>query len=317
MYTLKNDPIRELQKELPILIILAHGVEVCALTHVTARSRNEPIERALREWRIGCWIARRGASCQQKTAARSAGMPFKPMDNWHLIHLLQLRNISIAHRMQAFIFDLDGTLVDSVYPHTLAWQQALSEHAISCPAWAIHRRIGMSGELLVKAVAAEQHRRVSDTHIERLGKRHARLFQLLSRKISPLPGVPELLRHLHKAKIPHGIATSGKRVEIRNSLTALALKSNTVVIDGDMVREVKPEPDLFLLCQQTLNVNPTNCLVVGDAVWDIHAARRSGIMSVGLLTGGFGEQELYNAGAMRVYPDARALLQAIDELGFK
>lgn len=219
--------------------------------------------------------------------------------------------------MQAFIFDLDGTLVDSVYPHTLAWQKALSEYGIRSPAWAIHRRIGMSGELLVKAIAAEQHRRVNKKDIEKFGKRHARLFQQLAPRCAPLPGVPELLRHLRKANIPHGIATSGKRAEIKDSLKSLSLASDTVVINGDMVLEVKPEPDLFLLCQQTLNVKPANCLVVGDAVWDIHAARRSGIMSVGLMSGGFGEQELYNAGAMRVYRDARALLQAIDELGFK
>ena len=219
--------------------------------------------------------------------------------------------------MKAFIFDLDGTLVDSVYPHTLAWQQALSEYGITCPASAIHRRIGMSGELLVRAIVAERHRRVSDMDIERMGQRHARLFQLLSPKSKPLPGVPELLRHLRKAKIPYGIATSGKRADIKNSLKALALKSDVVVIDGDMVREVKPEPDLFLLCQQTLKVEPADCLIVGDAVWDIYAARRSGIMSAGLLSGGFGEQELYNAGAMRVYRDASALLEGIDELGFK
>lgn len=224
---------------------------------------------------------------------------------------------AVSRPMKAFIFDLDGTLIDSVYTHTLAWQQALSEHGIACPAWGIHRRIGMSGELLVKAIAAELHLRVTEAQIKMLGKRHARRFQQLSRRNAPLPGVPELLRHLRKAGIPHGIATSGKRAEIRNSLKALALKADAVIIDGDMVREVKPEPDLFLLCQQTLKVKQADCLVVGDAVWDIHAARRSGIMSIGLLSGGFGEQELYNAGAMRVYRDARALLEGIDELGFK
>jgi HAD superfamily hydrolase (TIGR01549 family) len=256
--------------------------------------------------------------CQQKMAALSAKATLQVDEQ-----VLSTDNTSAAHqnavpsRMQAFIFDLDGTLVDSVYPHTLAWQQALSEYGITSPAWAIHRRIGMSGELLVKAIASEQHHRVRATDILKLGKRHARLFEQLSPKSSPLPGVPELLHHLRNAKIPHGIATSGKRAEIKNSLKALAIDSDTVVIDGDMVREVKPEPDLFMLCQQTLNVKPTDCLVVGDAVWDIHAARRSGIMSVGLLSGGFGEQELYNAGAMRVYRDARALLEAKDELGFK
>jgi HAD superfamily hydrolase (TIGR01509 family) len=218
--------------------------------------------------------------------------------------------------MKAIIFDLDGTLVDSVYPHTLAWQNALADFGMPCPAWGIHRRIGMSGKLLVKAIAREQGRMISEPDIEKLGKHHARLFHKLAPTCCPLPGVMKLLSHLRKAKIAHGIATSGKHAEIRSSLKALSLRPATVVVDGDMVHEVKPEPDLFLLCQHKLKVNRANCLVVGDAVWDIHAARRSGIMSVGVLTGGFGEQELYNAGAMRVYRDATALLEALDELGF-
>jgi len=218
--------------------------------------------------------------------------------------------------MKGLIFDLDGTLVDSVYPHALAWQRALSDFGMPCPTWSIHRRIGMSGKLLVKAIARQQRRRVSEADIERLGKHHARLFHKLAPTCAPLPGVLELLSYLRKAKIAHGIATSGKHAEIKSSLKALPLSPATVVVDGDMVHEVKPEPDLFLLCQQKLKVKRADCLVVGDAVWDIHAARRSGIMSVGLLTGGFGEQELYNAGAIRVYRDAKVLLEGIDELGF-
>src|ERR1700759_1374335 len=109
--------------------------------------------------------------------------------------------------MKAFIFDLDGTLVDSVYPHTLAWQQTLSDNGIPCPAWSIHRRIGMSGDLLVKAIAAEQHLRVSKTDVEKLGKRHDRLFSQAASRCGPLPGVLDLLSYLRKAKISHGIAT--------------------------------------------------------------------------------------------------------------
>jgi HAD superfamily hydrolase (TIGR01549 family) len=218
--------------------------------------------------------------------------------------------------MKALIFDLDGTLVDSVYPHTLAWQKSLADFGMLSPAWSIHRRIGMSGKLLVKAIAREQHRRLSATDIERLGRLHAQLFRKFAPIGIPLPGAVKLLTFLRKSKIPHGIATSGKHAEIKSSLKALSLRRATVVIDGDMVNEVKPEPDLFLLCQQKLEVKRADCLVIGDAVWDIHAARRAGIMSVGLLSGGFGEQELYNAGAMRVYQDARALHAGMDELGF-
>lgn len=218
--------------------------------------------------------------------------------------------------MKALIFDLDGTLVDSVYPHTLAWQKALADFGMPCPAWAIHRRIGMSGKLLVKAIAREQHRRLREVDIERLGEQHTRLFHKLAPACAPLPGVAKLLTYLRNSKIAHGIATSGKHAEIKGSLKVLSLSPDTVVVDGDMVREVKPEPDLFLLCQQKLKVKRVDCLVVGDAVWDIHAARRSGIVSAALLSGGFGEQELYNAGAMRVYRDAEELLEAFDELGF-
>jgi HAD superfamily hydrolase (TIGR01549 family) len=219
--------------------------------------------------------------------------------------------------MKALIFDLDGTLVDSVYPHALSWQMALSDFGMPCPAWAIHRRIGMSGRLLVKSIAREQRRRLSDADIEKLGERHAQLFRQLAPNCRPLPGAVDLLAYLAESKIRHGIATSGKPEEIGNSLIGLSLSPGTTIVDGSMVREVKPEPDLFLLCQKKLKVERNDCLIVGDAVWDIHAARRSGILSLGLLSGGCGEQDLYNAGAMRVYRDAHALLESIDELGFE
>ena len=218
--------------------------------------------------------------------------------------------------MKALIFDLDGTLVDSVYPHTLAWQKALASFGMPCPAWAIHRRIGMSGRLLVKSIARQQRRALTASQVKKLGEHHAQLFHKLAPTCSPLPGAVKLLAHLATSKIRYGIATSGKPDEIHSSLKGLSLSRSAVVVDGSMVREVKPEPDLFLLCQRKLKVERSDCLVVGDAVWDIHAARRSGISSVGLLSGGFGEQELYNAGAMRVYRDAQALYEGIDELGF-
>ena len=219
--------------------------------------------------------------------------------------------------MKALIFDLDGTLVDSVYPHALSWQRALSDFGMPCPAWAIHRRIGMSGKLPVKSIARAQHRTVSDGDIEKLGERHAQLFRQLAPTCSPLPGAVDLLAYLAQATIRHGIATSGKADEVESSLKGLSLSASVIVVDGSMVREVKPEPDLFLLCQEKLKVERSDCLIVGDAVWDIHAARRPGISSVGLLSGGCGDQQLYNAGAMRVYRDAQALLEGIDELGFE
>jgi HAD superfamily hydrolase (TIGR01509 family) len=217
--------------------------------------------------------------------------------------------------MKALIFDLDGTLIDSVYAHTLAWQKAFGQIGIESPAWAIHRRIGMSGRLLAKAVAREHGRELSDAVIKKLDEHHGALFHELAPKSPPLPGARELIAFLNTANVAYGIATSGKVAEVQGSLEKLGLSESAVIVDGDMVASVKPEPDLFVKCHEMLEVERSQCLIVGDAIWDIHAARRSGILGVGLLSGGFGEQELYNAGAMRVYKDAAALLAGIDELG--
>lgn len=217
--------------------------------------------------------------------------------------------------MKALIFDLDGTLIDSVYPHTLAWQRTLNEIQMPVPAYQIHRHIGISGKLLVKALGRARGLAFDDASIERLERRHDELYRELSALQRPLPGAVELLRFLRQAEVPHGIATTAKRSEIEESLAALQIGKDTVVVDGSATQQAKPEPDLFVECQRRLGVETSQCLVVGDATWDIHAARRAGILSVGLLTGGFGEQELSNAGAMRVYRDAGELKLSVDELG--
>jgi phosphoglycolate phosphatase-like HAD superfamily hydrolase len=123
------------------------------------------------------------------------------------------------------------------------------------------------------------------------------------------------LRFLHSNKIVYGIATSGSRPEINSSLDALDLADEVLVIERGDVMRAKPEPDLFLACQQRLGVRVEDCYVVGDAVWDLLAARRAGMLSIGLLSGGYGEDELSRAGAFRVYRDPLELLHALDELG--
>jgi HAD superfamily hydrolase (TIGR01509 family) len=131
----------------------------------------------------------------------------------------------------------------------------------------------------------------------------------------PLPGARELLAFLRESGVPHGIATSGRRPEIDASLEALGVPPDTIVVERGDVLRAKPEPDLFLACQERLGVEIRDCYVIGDAVWDLLAARRAGMLSVGLLTGGYGEDELLSAGAFRVYRGADELLAAIDELG--
>ena len=215
----------------------------------------------------------------------------------------------------ALIFDLDGTLIDTVYAHVFAWQRALSEAGLAIDGWRIHRRIGMSGGLFARAVARELGRRLTQAEVEAIQHRHGELFRQLLPERRPLPGAVELLRELREAGIPHGIATSGRRPEIDASLAALRVGAETVVVDRGDVRRAKPAPDLFLEAQERLGAAPADCYVVGDAVWDLLAARRAGMLSVGLLTGGYGEDELVRAGAFRVYTDAAELRGSLDELG--
>jgi HAD superfamily hydrolase (TIGR01549 family) len=217
--------------------------------------------------------------------------------------------------MQALIFDLDGTLVDTVYAHVFAWQRALLELGIPVDGWRIHRRIGMSGGLFTRAVAREIGRELSAAEAETLQRRHGEVFREILPERRPLPGAVDLLADLRRGGVVHGIATSGRRPEIDRSLEVLGIPAETVVIERGDVLRAKPEPDLFLACQERLGVAVRDCYVVGDAVWDLLAARRAGMLSVGLLTGGYGEDELRAAGAFRVYRDAAELRESLDELG--
>ncbi len=217
--------------------------------------------------------------------------------------------------MPALIFDLDGTLVDTVYAHVFAWQRALAEAGLPIEGWRIHRRIGMSGGLFARAVARELGRPLSASEIDALQARHGQLFRELLTERRPLPGAVDLLAELRAAAVPYGIATSGRRPEIDASLEALGVGPDTIVVERGDVRRAKPEPDLFLACAAQLGIPPEECYVVGDAVWDLLAARRAHMLSIGLLSGGYGEDELTRAGAFRVYRDTRELRESLDELG--
>jgi HAD superfamily hydrolase (TIGR01509 family) len=219
--------------------------------------------------------------------------------------------------VDTLIFDLDGTLVDTVYAHVFAWQSALAEMGLPVEGWRIHRRIGMSGGLFARALAREVGRPLSDDEEEAVQQRHGAIFRELLPERRPLPGAVELLLELREQRVVHGVATSGRRPEIDGSLEALDVGSETVVVERGDVRRAKPEPDLFLECAARLGANPADCYVVGDAVWDLLAARRAHMLSIGLLSGGYGDDELTRAGAFRVYRDAAALHGALDELGIE
>jgi HAD superfamily hydrolase (TIGR01509 family) len=217
--------------------------------------------------------------------------------------------------MPALIFDLDGTLVDTVYAHVFSWQRTLAEAGMAVDGWRIHRRIGMSGGLFTRAVAREIGREISPPEAAALQQRHGELFHQILPDPRPLPGAAELLRALREAGVRHGIATSGRRPEINRSLDAIQVAPDTIVVERGDVQRAKPAPDLFLHCQQRLGVPVDECYVVGDAVWDLLAARRARMLSIGLLSGGYGDDELTRAGAFRVYRDPADLHASLDELG--
>lgn len=217
--------------------------------------------------------------------------------------------------MRTLIFDLDGTLIDTVYAHVFAWQRAFAESGMAIEGWRIHRRMGMSGGLFTRAVGRELNRDIRPEEAEAIQRRHGELFAKLLPERRPLQGAVELLQFLRSAQIPHGIATSGQRPEIDASLEALEVGEETVVVERGDVLRAKPEPDLFLACQERLGVRAEDCYVVGDAVWDLLASRRAGMLSIGLLSGGYGEEELSRAGAFRVYHNPLELHRSLDELG--
>jgi HAD superfamily hydrolase (TIGR01509 family) len=218
---------------------------------------------------------------------------------------------------RAFLFDLDGTLIDSVYQHVLAWREALEEVGMALPAWIIHRRIGMSGGLIAAALQRETGRAVSKTVGARIQKLHTEHYLKHVSEIRPLPGAKELLRLLTKIAMPWTIATSSSLERAKHAIRLLQVSDKIPVVTRDDVAHGKPDPDLFLAAAGHLHVDISHCIVVGDSVWDLLAARRAGALGVGVLSGGYGEDELVRAGAYRVYQDPADLLRHLDELGVR
>ena len=217
----------------------------------------------------------------------------------------------------AFLFDLDGTLIDSVYQHVLAWHEALEKVGFSLGVWRIHRRIGMSGGLLVQALSREIGQRLTPEQADALQERHAAAFARYRAAIPLLPGARELLQQLSRAKVPYAIATSGRREGAQPALEKLGVRPEIPVITRNEVQRAKPDPDLFLAAAQRLNVPMARAMVVGDSVWDLLAARRAGCLGIGVLSGGYGKEELQQVGAYRVYQDPADLLAHLDEVGVR
>jgi len=216
----------------------------------------------------------------------------------------------------AFLFDLDGTLVDSVYEHVLAWHDALQAEGIPISVWRIHRKIGMSGGLFTNILLRETGLDITQERLDRLRARHKEAYTKRSHLVQPLPGAKELLAYLTDAGIPWAIATSGRMETARPNIENLGVNvDKAAVVTRDQVRYAKPDPDLFLEAARRINVQIEHCAVVGDSIWDLLAARRASALGIGLLSGGYGQDELERAGAYRVYEDPADMLKHIDEVG--
>jgi HAD superfamily hydrolase (TIGR01509 family) len=212
------------------------------------------------------------------------------------------------------IVDVDGTLVDSVYQHALTWHRAFAEADLAIPVWRCHRAIGMGGDQLVPDLAGDE---VERDQGERLREREGELFAELLDEVQPLPGASELIEALAERGLVIVLASSASTDEVRDHISTLGIDELIAgYTTADDVDASKPDPDLVeaaLAKARESTGGDGDAVMIGDSVWDVRAAERAGIGTVGLLTGGFSADELRDAGATAVYADPGELAGALDE----
>jgi len=204
---------------------------------------------------------------------------------------------------RALLFDLDGTLVDTVPIRIQAWLAAFREVGIPADRAAVAALIGSDGRALAREIASQAGRRLAEDEVERLDHRAGELHEAANVDPRPLPGARELLLGLTGSPIRWAIATSSRRAQVRTSVEALHLMRRPVIVDGSHVAQAKPAPDLLLLASQRLRIAPASCWYVGDARWDMLAAVAAGMQPVGVTSGAVGARTLRAAGAIVVVPD--------------
>jgi len=217
----------------------------------------------------------------------------------------------------AFVFDLDGTLVDSVYQHVYAWHTAFQRLGYDFPAFLVHRKIGLSGPVLIKAIARELDRPIDDERSAELEAIHASEYAARFSSLRPLPGARELLLTLHSDGVKFSIVTSSGKGDAEKLMALLDLDFDPPMLTKDDMPKQKPDPSGFMEGAKMIGARDVDTIVVGDSVWDVLAAQRARFLGVGLLTGGYGEEELAAAGAFRVYRDPAEMCAKLNELGLE
>jgi HAD superfamily hydrolase (TIGR01509 family) len=209
----------------------------------------------------------------------------------------------------AVILDVDGTLVDTNYQHALAWYRAFRQHGVTLALWEIHRRIGMGGDQLVASLVGEGF---EDRYGDAVRAAEKALYLAMLPEVQPLPGAGELLETLHARGHSIVLASSAKPDELEHYLTLL--DARTLVdgwTDSGDVERTKPEPDLVLAALEKADAKAKDAVMVGDSVWDCRAAEAAGVRSIGVLTGGFSESELLDAGASKVFDSVERLRERV------
>jgi HAD superfamily hydrolase (TIGR01509 family) len=222
-----------------------------------------------------------------------------------------------AQSIPPVLLDLDGTLVDSVYEHVMAWREALEELEIRLPNWKIHRSIGMSGKMFLPTLLRELGQKTSKAEVQSIEKIRASIFRKKIPGIRTQPGAKDLLEFFERIGARWAVATSGERWQAEQLLKNFDIPSQVPVITGNDMPIAKPAPDSFVMAAERLGVPPYDSIVIGDSPWDLLAAQRMKALGVGLLCGGYAESELERAGAYRVYEDPGDLLVHIEELGIQ
>ncbi len=211
-------------------------------------------------------------------------------------------------RPQGLVFDLDGTLVDTVGARIAGWLDALAGVGIRMTRDSLGPMIGMDGKRLARTAAKARGRQLRDDEMEAIDKAAGEAFDRRNREPRPLPGARALLAALVELGLPWVIATSSRAEQVHASVAALGLEAPPAIVDGSQVRRAKPAPDLLLRAAERLGLPPERCWAVGDSTWDIRAARAAGMTAVGVTAGSaVGADDLHAAGASLV-------LAALDDL---